>query len=170
MSKLVKVLAIVVIVAGAAQILLGGATYYLVQRELADEKIVVSDDADNFAGEPVEGPLTAYSEAMVIKEHAADIADGQTYAQLDQDDPRRPAVMTSSFLRASLFTSVVAFGVAALVVALGVLFILVGIALLNVNKRIGQLAIAGVPPLDATHDVDPVEPPQEPHQEPPPPT
>ena len=89
MSKLVKVLAIVVIVAGAAQILLGGATYYLVQRELADEKIVVSDDADNFAGEPVEGPLTAYSEAMVIKEHAAEIADGQTYAQLDQDDPRR---------------------------------------------------------------------------------
>ena len=149
-------------------------TYYLVQRELADEKIVVSDDADNFAGEPVEGPLTAYSEAMVIKEHAADIADGQTYAQLDQDDPRRPTVMTSSFLRASLFTSVVAFGVAALVVALGVLFILVGIALLNVNKRIGQLAVAGVPPLDATHDVDPVEPPQEPHQEPhqepPPPT
>ena len=169
MSKLVKVLAIVVIVAGAAQILLGGATYYLVQRELADEKIVVSDDAENLAGEPVEGPLTAYSQAMVIKEHAADIADGQTYAQLDQDDPRRPTVMTASFLRASLFTSVVAFGVAALVVALGVLFILVGIALLNVNKRIGQLAIAGVPPLDAARD-EPVEPPQEPHQEPPPPT
>jgi hypothetical protein len=37
----------------------------------------VSDDAANFAGEPVEGPLTAYSEAMVIKEHASEIADGQ---------------------------------------------------------------------------------------------
>ncbi len=52
----------------------------------------------------------------MIKKHASEIADGQTYAQLEQDDPRRESVMTSSFLRASLFTSVVAFGVAALVV------------------------------------------------------
>ena len=146
--KLVKVLAIILIVAGGVQILAGAGTYYVVQRELADEKIVVSDDADNFAGEPVEGPLTAYSEAMVIKKHALEIADGQTYAQLAQDDPRRETVMTSSFLRSSLFTSVVSFGVAALVVALGILFILVGVALLNVNKRMGQLAFAGAPPLE----------------------
>ena len=43
--------------------------------------------------------------------------------------------MTSSFLRASLFASVVAFGVAALVVALGVLFILVGVAILALDRR-----------------------------------
>lgn len=35
-------------------------------------------------------------------------------------------MMTASFLRASLFTSVVAFGVAALVVGLGILFVLFG--------------------------------------------
>jgi uncharacterized membrane protein len=135
MSKLPRVVAIILLVAGAFMIVAGTVTYFLVQRELADEKIVVSDDAERFAGEEVDGPLTAYSEAMVIKDHAAEIADGQTYAQLEQDDPRRESVMTSSFLRASLFTSVVAFGVSALVVALGVLFILVGVALMALAKR-----------------------------------
>ena len=49
--------------------------------------------------------------------------------------------MTASFLRASLFTSVLAFGVAALVVGVGVLFILVGVALLAIDKRLdAQLA------------------------------
>ena len=40
--------------------------------------------------------------------------------------------MNGSFLRASLFTSVVAFGVSLLVVGLGILFILVGVALAGV--------------------------------------
>jgi len=135
MSKLPRVVAIILLVAGAFMIVAGTVTYFLVQRELADEKIVVSDDAERFAGEEVDGPLTAYSEAMVIKTHAAEIADGQTYAQLEQDDPRRESVMTSSFLRASLFTSVVAFGVAALVVGLGVLMILVGLAVMALDRR-----------------------------------
>ena len=137
MSKLPRIVAIVLLVGGVVLIAAGSVTWYIVQRELSDEKIVVSDDAENFAGDPVDGPLTAYSEATVIKKHAAEIADGQTYAQLDQDDPRRESVMTASFLRASLFTSVVAFGVAVLVVGLGVLFILIGLAIwaLDRNRR-----------------------------------
>ena len=121
---------------GAIMMVVGVATYYVVHRELADERIVVSDDAKHNAGKDVEGPFTAYSEAMVIKTHAIEIGDGQTYAELPQDDPRRDTVMTASFLRASLFTSVLAFGVAALVVALGVLFVLVGLALLGITKRL----------------------------------
>ncbi len=46
--------------------------------------------------------------------------------------------MTASFLRASLFTSVVAFGVSVLVVGLGVLFVLVGVALLGITKRLTE--------------------------------
>lgn len=42
--------------------------------------------------------------------------------------------MTASFLRASLFTSVVAFGVAALVAILGVLLALVGWALMKIGR------------------------------------
>jgi len=41
--------------------------------------------------------------------------------------------MNGSFLRASLFTSVVAYGVAALVMGLGVLFALLGFALRKVS-------------------------------------
>lgn len=138
MSKFPKIVAIIMIVAGGIMIVAGGFTYYQVQDELADENIVVSDDAENFAGEDVTGPLTAYAEAEVIKEHASGIADGKTYAELEQDDPRRDAVMNSSFLRASLFTSVLAFGVAFLVVGLGVLFILLGIALLAIIKHLAE--------------------------------
>ena len=55
-------------------------------------------------------------------------------------------VMTASFLRASLFTSVVLFGVAALVGALGVLFVLVGLALLGILKGIDARSPVEVPP------------------------
>ena len=41
--------------------------------------------------------------------------------------------MTGSFLRASLFTSVISFGVAALAIGLGVLFALLGFALVKVS-------------------------------------
>ena len=162
MSKVPRVLAILAIVGGIIMVPLGAGAYYLVQRELADEKIVVSDDADNFAGEKVEGPLTAYSQAMVIKKHALDIAEGQTYAELPRDDPRRATVMDASFLRASLFTSVVSFGVAALVVGLGVLFILLGIAILSLDKSLRRtnaaLATAGGTPLTGTPTPPPPPP------------
>ena len=128
-------------------IIAGSFTYYLVHRELADEQIVVSDDAETLAGDDVDGPFSAYSEATIIKVHAAEIADGQTYAQLERDDPRREQVMTSSFLRASLFTSVVAFGVAALVVALGALFIVVGVAIIALDRRGGVEPAADVLPV-----------------------
>ena len=100
MSRMPRIVAIVAIVAGAVMIVLGAVTYYIVHRELSDEHIVVSEDAKHNAGKDVEGPFTAYSQAMVIKTHALDAADGLTYAQLPQDDPRRQTVMTASFLRA----------------------------------------------------------------------
>ena len=43
--------------------------------------------------------------------------------------------MQASFLRASLFTSVVAFGVAALVAVLGVVLVLIGWALLSLGRQ-----------------------------------
>jgi hypothetical protein len=135
MSKLPRIIAIIMMVAGVIMIVAGVTTYYLVHRELADEHITVSEDATNFQGKSVEGPFTAYAQATVIKKHASEIADGKTYAQLDQDDPRRDSVMNASFLRASLYTSVVAFGVAVLVAGLGLLFILLGIALLALDRK-----------------------------------
>ncbi|GAA1973969.1 hypothetical protein GCM10009718_07400 [Isoptericola halotolerans] len=117
------------IIAGIILILAGVAVWVVVSTTLSDENITVSEDADMFAGQQVAGPFTAYAQAEVIDEHALEMADGQTYAELDREDPVRASVMDASFLRASLFTSVVAFGVCALVIGLGLMFILVGAAL-----------------------------------------
>ena len=106
-------------VAGAIMVVAGVVTWFAVQTQLADENITVSDDADNFAGDPVDGMLTAYAEANVIEKHALEASGGLTYAELDREDPTRETVMTASFLRASLFTSVVAFGVALMAAGVG---------------------------------------------------
>jgi hypothetical protein len=131
--KLLKILSWLVISAGVILILAGVATWFEVRDQLADEKITVSSDADHFAGDDVNGPLTAYSEAETINKHALETSGGKTYAELDQDDPVRETVMTASFLRASLFTSVVSFGVAAFAAGVGVLMMIIGFVLLKLS-------------------------------------
>ncbi len=116
-------------IAGIVLMLAGGLTWAAVTNQLAAENITVSEDAENFAGEPVDGPLTAYAEAQVINVHALEATGGLTYAELERDDPTRETAMTASFLRASLFTSVVAYGVAAMAMGLGLVLLLVGHAL-----------------------------------------
>src|SRR5690349_13853206 len=121
--------AVVVVVAGVLFVIAGVLTYVVVSSTLADQDIVVSDDAAHFAGQKVDQPWEAYAQANVIAKHANEIAGGKTYAQLPQDDPNRQTVMTASFLQASLFTSVVAFGVAVMAAVLGLLLILIGLLL-----------------------------------------
>jgi hypothetical protein len=140
-----RVIAILIMVAGLILLGAGVATWFTVRDQLADEHITVSEDADHFAGDKVDGPFTAYSEAETIEKHALEASGGLTYAELPQEDPRRQTVMTASFLRASLFTSVVAFGVAALAAGLGVVFILLGLALLSISRASRTIpAAAGV--------------------------
>ncbi|HWH27386.1 MAG TPA: hypothetical protein VNU26_00245 [Mycobacteriales bacterium] len=127
-GTVLRLLGALIMAAGLVLTVSGAATWALVQTSLADEKITVADDAARFAGEPVDGPLTAYYQADIIEKHALEGAGGKTYAELDREDPLRPMVMNGSFLRASLFTSIVSFGVAALAMALGVLFAAVGYA------------------------------------------
>jgi hypothetical protein len=137
-SGTVRVLAVLVILAGVVMVAAGVLTWIAVQNTLADEKVNVSSDASYFAGDEVNGPFSAYSEAQTIEKHALEASSGKTYAELPRDDPQRQTVMTASFLRASLFTSVVAFGVAAMAVGLGVVLVLIGIALL----RLGRMLVA----------------------------
>jgi hypothetical protein len=138
----VRVLAILVVIGGLILMAAGAFTWYVVRDQLSDEKITVSDDADRFAGDEVDGPFTAYEQARVINKHALEASDGLTYAQLGQEDPRRDTVMTASFLRASLYTSVVSFGVAFFAFGMGILMILIGWALLSVNKRLHTVVVA----------------------------
>ena len=118
--------AIVGIVIGALMILGGIAAWIGVTTQLAEENIVVSDDAAFAQGQQVLDPITAWAQAEVIQKHALEATGGKTYAELDQDDPVRATVMNASFLRASLFTSVVAYGVALFAFAMGIVSILFG--------------------------------------------
>jgi len=124
---------------------------------------VTDKNPGRLAGKPVAGPFTAYAQASAINAHALEGANNRTYAQLGVDAKAlkaklaasglskeevaknpdvlalaatRDSTMTGSFLRASLFTSVVAFGVAALVMGLGLLFVLLGFALRKVSTSV----------------------------------
>ena len=124
-----RAIGLIGMIAAAALIVAGSVVWGMVSSQLSAEKITVSEDAAFLAGAPVTGPFTAFAQADVINHHALEASDGQTYAQLAQDDPTRATVMNASFLRASLFTSVVAFGVAALVIGLGLVLGLFGWAI-----------------------------------------
>jgi hypothetical protein len=134
-----RVAGIVTIVAGVILAVAGIATWITVQQNLADERITVSEDSPRFAGDPVDGPLTAFQEAQMIEKHYLEATGGKTYAELDREDPIRETAMTASFLRASLFTSVVAFGVAAMAIGLGITLVIIGWGLLALSRRPGVL-------------------------------
>jgi hypothetical protein len=135
MDRMPRIMSIASIAVGALAIVVGIAVYLMVHFELADQRITVSADAPFLAGDDVDGPFSAYAEAMAINEHAKEAGGGLTYAELPQDDPTRETVMTADFLQASLFTSVVAFGVAALVIALGIVMVLFGFTFAALDRR-----------------------------------
>lgn len=121
---------------------------------------VTDENPGRLAGKPVAGPFTAYAQAAAINHHALEGANGKTYAQIGADarvlkaklaaeglskeeiakNPdvkaladTRDQTMNGSFLRASLFTSVISYGLSALVIGLGVLFGLLGFALIKLS-------------------------------------
>lgn len=121
--------AITSIVVGIVMAIAGVVTWVVISSTLADQKITVADDARCAAGDDVNGPISAYCQADVIDKHTLEITDGLTYAELDREDPNRAVAMDSAFLQASLFTSVVAFGVAAMAFVLGIVLTLIGFAI-----------------------------------------
>lgn len=121
---------------------------------------VTDENPGRLAGKPVAGPFTAYAQAAAINHHALEGANGKTYAQIGADATAlkaklaadglskeevaanpdvvalaatRTSTMNGSFLRASLFTSVISYGLSALVIGLGVLFGLLGFALIKLS-------------------------------------
>ncbi|WP_432560167.1 aromatic ring-opening dioxygenase LigA [Granulicoccus sp. GXG6511] len=128
-----------------ALIAAGAGGWAMISKQLASQKIEVHPDSPILAGKTVAGPITAFAQANVIEQHAQGIGGGRTFAEISHewmeaqesgDNARaeelagaREMVMQANLLRASLFTSVLAFGVAALAGGMGVLTALVGSAL-----------------------------------------
>lgn len=124
---------------GLVMIIVGGVAWSMTSTQLADQHMTVAPYSDThagkYAGQKIDGPLTAYEQTKVINFHALEATKGKTYAQLDREDPIRNVAFQGSVLRGALFTSVLAFGVSALVMGVGVVLLLVGAALALVVKE-----------------------------------
>lgn len=136
-------------VIGALMIVSGIVAWFMVAGQLKAQHMTVPDDASSNAGKVVAGPFTAWSMQEIIGHHAENATGGLTYAELGQvvneakeqygDDSeeaaaaqgQRNTAMNASFLRTSLFTSVLAFGVSLLVVGTGVSVLLAGTVFLR---------------------------------------
>jgi Flp pilus assembly protein CpaB len=124
-----KAAALTSIIVGIIMVVAGVVVWVVISNTLASQRITVAADADCAAGDDVNGPISAFCQAGAIDKHTKVITGGKTYAELDQNDPIRATAMNSAFLQASLFTSVVAFGVCLMAIGVGAVFTVIGFAL-----------------------------------------
>lgn len=122
--------------AGFASAAAGAAALVVVRSQLAAEKVVIPASARWLPGRPVRGPVTAFAQADAIRRIALTATGGRTYGELDEDDPSAREAMDASLLRASLFTSILAFGMAVAQVALGAVLVAIGAALTKIGRRL----------------------------------
>lgn len=152
--KPARVAGVVAMTSGATMVAAGLATWWVASRKLRDERIVVPEYARFCAGRDVAGPITALAEVDVIQANSAKAVGDLTFAELGdlaaeakaagdhaaeaEYLDQRNTVMTGAFLRASLLTSVISFGVAGLVVGLGMLSGIVGWGLWHAGSDNGS--------------------------------
>lgn len=127
------------VILGVILIAGGIGTWAVVSTTLGAQNITVAEDADCLAGNDVNGPFSAFCQARIIDQHTLDQTGGLTYAELDREDPLRQVAMNSAFLQSSLFTSVVAFGVAGMAILMGVVFVLIGLGMKDVGEKTGEI-------------------------------
>ena len=144
-----KLAGIVSLVVGLLFVLTGMFTWGLITTQLTAERITVPADAQFAQGSQVAGPLSAYAQAQVINKHALAGSEGKTYAELGAEvrkateagdteraaelSQQRTSAMNGSFLRASLFTSILAYGVSLMAIGLGLVLAVIGWALLKLH-------------------------------------
>jgi hypothetical protein len=176
------VLGAVFLAAGGYTIVRGLDARDQVRTELVAQRITTPEDA-SIPNARVDDAATARSMAEIIGHHAEESTDGLTYSEMgrfmvDSGDPAgtndaelavkgadgkpvanplRNTAFQASSLRTSLYTSVMAFEVANLVLGLGAMIVVLGLAVGGVGVALGGLAIPTlgrklhVEPVVATH-------------------
>ena len=133
---------LVSLIMGILFVVTGGVVWGVVSSQLAAERITVPADAAFMQGARVQDPLSALAQADIINTHAMRASGGLTYAELgaaataarnagdtakaDQLTATRTTVMNASFLRSSLFTSVLSYGVCLFAIGVGATLIVFG--------------------------------------------
>ncbi|MFP5416616.1 MAG: aromatic ring-opening dioxygenase LigA [Actinomycetes bacterium] len=149
--KPLRTAGIVSFIMGIVFTLTGAVVWGVVTSQLAAENITVPKDAMFMQGAKVQDPLSAFAQADIINKHALAGAEGKTYAQLgaeataarnagdtaraDELTKMRTTAMNASFLRSSLFTSVLAYGVCLFAIGVGVTLIVFGWAFTRVGAQ-----------------------------------
>ena len=149
--KPLKTAGVVSLIMGILFVLTGGIVWGVVTSQLAAERITVPQDAAFMQGATVQDPLSALAQADIINKHALAGSNGMTYAELgaeaakardagdtakaDELTKQRTSVMNGSFLRASLFTSVLSYGVCLFAIGVGLTLIILGWALNKVSSQ-----------------------------------
>ncbi len=128
------------LVLGVIMLVAGVGAWGAVAQGLGQEKVDVTGTAPAFVGQRVDAPWEAWAQSEAIRTDLQEMTGGRTYAEIDREDPVRASVATGTFLRASLMTSVIAFGVSLLVVGVGVGFVLGGLGLRSLARRDEVLA------------------------------
>ena len=131
-------LGIVFVVAGSYTAYRGVEAQDLVRQELLAQRITTPEDA-SIPNAPVQDAATARSMADIIDAHAQKATGGKTYSELDREDPARATAFQASALRTSLYTSVMAFNLADLVIALGLMIGVLGVAIGGVGVALEGL-------------------------------
>ncbi|MBK8461655.1 MAG: aromatic ring-opening dioxygenase LigA [Nigerium sp.] len=160
--KPLKFAGVVSLIMGVLFTITGGVVWGIVTSQLAAERITVSADAPFAGGSQVSGPISAFAQAEVINTHALKGSNGLTYAELgaaataarnaatkateagdtaeaqaqtakaEELTKQRTTAMNGSFLRASLFTSVLSYGVCLFAIGVGLTLIVFGWAFTKV--------------------------------------
>lgn len=119
---------------GACAAIGGLLAWVTVRSQLAAERIIVPASSRWLPGHNVTGPIGALAEAGAIRANALHATRGKVYSEVEVDDPRAEMVRNASLLRSSLFTSVLAFGVAAGAVFIGLALVLIGSMVARVSR------------------------------------
>ena len=170
------ILGLVFVGAGGYTVFRGFDAKDQVRDELIAQNIVTPDDA-SIPGVQVKGPKTAQSMADIIQVHATETTDGRSYSEIGRflavgggdtnnadeavkDDAGKPVanpVRNTAFqaatLRTSLYTSIMAWNVADLVIGLGLMIIVLGFSVGGLGVALGALAI---PALARRAHVEPI--------------
>jgi len=123
------------VVLGVIMLVAGAGAWGAVAQGLGQEKVNVTGTAPAFVGQRVDAPWEAWAQSEAIRTDLQEMTDGRTFAEIDREDPVRPSVATGTFLRASLMSSVIAFGVSLAVVGVGTGFVLGGLGLRSLARR-----------------------------------
>ncbi|RFA20013.1 hypothetical protein [Subtercola boreus] len=130
----------VAVASGSLFVAAGAGAWFTVTKQLRDENITVPGNATLLPGKRVQGPVSAYAEALIIKSNAERGSGGRTFADISEAlrgvdggseeaaalRKQSAALSTGAALRTSLMTSVLAYGVSAFAVGLGAIFLITG--------------------------------------------